>query len=280
MNTPHDQCSQSRIITINCRQMRDRVRDRVLLCVTGLHLISIYRDLWGTQRDRRVRSSFRVARALMVALLQLTSTVGLGATPAPSTSCSAALDTANPYLRQRLATLGTHPAQATVAVASGHEWLIEAREQGNDAIAEVQDGAGHVLAQADHPERRTGTRRIIISPSDSPSLTVRVTGKEHEAVTGTVEILIFDLAPLSQNPACVRALHSLAAADADYFIAQQISRGRLTSATQTARDAYLRAAKEYRAAEALLDDPADVALRADAALALAGVWYFDLRSEE
>jgi CHAT domain-containing protein/tetratricopeptide (TPR) repeat protein len=225
-----------------------------------------------------VRSSFRVARALMVALLQLTSTVGLGATPAPSTSCSAALDTAKPYLRQRLATLGTDPAQATVAVASGHEWLIEAREQGNDAIAEVQDGAGHVLAQADHPERRTGTRRIIISPSDSPSLTVRVTGKEHEAVTGTVEILIFDLAPLSQNPACVRALHSLAAADADYFIAQQISRGRLTSATQTARDAYLRAAKEYRAAEALLDDPADVALRADAALALAGVWYFDLQN--
>ena len=213
----------------------------------------------------------------MVALLQLTWAVGLGATPTPSTSCSAALGTTKPYLRQQLATLGTDPAQATVAVAPGHEWLIEAREQGNDAIVEVQDGAGHVLAQADHPERRTGTRRIIISPNDSQSLNLRVTGKEHQAVTGTVEIAVFDFAPLLTYPACAHALRSLAAADSNYAIAQQISLGRLTTSTQTARDTYLRAAEEYLAAETLLDNPADAALRGETALALAGVRYFDLQ---
>jgi CHAT domain-containing protein/tetratricopeptide (TPR) repeat protein len=159
----------------------------------------------------------------------------------------------------------------------GHEWLIEARERGNDAVLEVRDSAGHLVAQADHPERRTGTRRAIIPPLDSPSLTLRVTGKEHAAVTGTAEIRVIDFAALAQRPACVGAYRSLAAADADYAIGQQISLGLMPSATQTARDEYQRAAEEYLAAEMLLEDPADAPLRGETALAIAGVRYFDLQ---
>jgi CHAT domain-containing protein len=217
-----------------------------------------------------------LARIALIALLQLTSFVVHGAPPVASTSCSAALDNEPPH-PQRLATLGTAAAQATLALAPGHEWLIEARERGNDAIVEVQDGAGRLLARADHPERRTGTRRMIISSTDSRPMTLRAAGKEHEAVTGTVEIVVHDMAALSKYPPCAAALHSLAAADADYAIAQHIGRGNPASTAQTARDAYLRAAQAYLAAESLLDNPADEALRAEAALALAGVRYFDLQ---
>ena len=210
-------------------------------------------------------------------LLPLTPTAGLGATPVPRAACSAVLGSLQPYVRQHLATIGTDVAEATITVPPGHQWLIEAREQGNDAIVEVRDGTDQVLAQADHPERRTGTRRILIPAGDRGSLHLRVAGKEHPGVTGTVEIAVFDFAKLSVVPACVRPLQSLAAADADYAIAQQISRGRLTTAAQSARDAYLRAAEEYLAAETELDHPADAALRGEAALALAGLQYFDLQ---
>lgn len=187
------------------------------------------------------------------------------------------LDHARPYLQQRLATVGRGPAEIVVLNTPGHEWLIEARERGNDAILEVRDAAGHLVAQADHPERRTGTRRVIIPPLDSPSLALRVTGKEHAAVTGTAEIRVIDLKALAQRPACVGAYHSLAAADADYAIGQQISLGLMPSATQTAREEYQRAAEEYLAAEILLEDPSDATLRGETALAIAGVRYFDLQ---
>jgi CHAT domain-containing protein/tetratricopeptide (TPR) repeat protein len=215
--------------------------------------------------------------------------------------------------RRRLVTRGTSPAQTTIALTPEHEWLIEAREQGNDAVVELKDAPGHLLARADHPERRTGTRRIIIRPVDSGLFTVQVVGKEHQAVSGTVEIVAFDLAVLSMDATCLGAYRALAAGDAEYAMGQAISLGWSTGEAQTvqtgktAHDAYQRAAEEYGAAEALLEIPGaakpkgasglggaakrsddvvpggvvglggDVELRAEAALALAGVRYFDLQ---
>jgi CHAT domain-containing protein/Tfp pilus assembly protein PilF len=228
----------------------------------------------------------RLVHTLPFALLLLASTAAFGE-PAPS--CTEVLHAAQSYVQERLTTLGTTPAQVAIPVPAGHAWVIEVREQGNDVRVEVRDGAGHLLAQADHPERRTGTRRLIISPpSDADAISLRVTGKEHEAVTGTVEIVVTDLAALSTYPTCLGAYRSLAAADADYAIAQQISLGRptattakpattATTPTTTAREAYLRAAQEYLSAEQVLDHPADGALRGETALALAGVRYFDLQ---
>jgi CHAT domain-containing protein/tetratricopeptide (TPR) repeat protein len=241
-------------------------------------VISVYRAFGGSQSTRGQCSSSSLSRVLAITLLLLAWTAVHGA---PATvSCSDVLALRTPALREHLATLGTVPAQAAVTLAPGHEWLIEAREQGNDAILELRDSDARPLAQADHPERRTGTRRIIFSPSKSQSLTLRVAGKEHEAVNGTVDILVIDLAALSSRPACLRAYRSLAAADSEYAFAQQITLGRpglAGTAAPRAHDAYLHAAQEYLAAQALLDDPADAALRGETALALAGIRYFDLQ---
>ena len=207
--------------------------------------------------------------------LQLSSTWVLGATPAAC--CVDVLEGEKPTSQRHLVTLGITPAQTTLALASGHDWLIEAREQGNDAIVEVRDSTGQLVAQADHPERRTGTRRMVIAARDSQSLALTVTGKEHAAATGTVEILVFDLGALSECGSCVRAYRSLAAADGDYALGQKISLGWIPAGTQTARGAYQRAAEEYLAAETLLGTPSDTLLRGQTALALAGLRYFDLQ---
>lgn len=195
----------------------------------------------------------------------------------PSASCSSLAKTFKPYFPAPLITRGTLASQTRVTLAPGHEWLIEAREQGNDAMLEVEDSAGHIVVQADHPERRTGTRRAILPQSAPQPLILRFEGKEHESVTGTVEIEIVDLAEFSSHPACVSAYRALAAADADYAIGQQISRGRTATASGTARDAYLRAVQKYLDAEKLFADPADATLRGEAALAVAGMQYFDLQ---
>lgn len=218
---------------------------------------------------------------------------------------------ATPYWRERLITQGTTPAQATVTLPPGHEWLIEAREHDNDAVLEVRDSAANRLAQADHPERRTGTRRAIIAPPPATPLTLRVAGKEHDAISGTVDILVFDLAAWTKNPTCIQAYRALAAADTYYAVGQEISLGHASiqpprseapsaarpnarpseapsasrseprpevpSKIPSARAAYTRAAEEYLTAEQLLDSPADATLRGEIALALAGIHYFDLQ---
>ncbi len=73
--------------------------------------------------------------------------------PAP-----ASWELGKPYLERHLVTLGTTPAEIFASLfRRGTAWLIEAREHGNDAIVEIQDSDGHVLARADHPtERRSG----------------------------------------------------------------------------------------------------------------------------
>jgi CHAT domain-containing protein len=239
---------------------------------------------------RPARLFAALVQVLCAILLELYSMSTYSAAPAPEASCSDLFG--RPYLEQRLITRGTTPAQMSIALPPGRAWLIEVREQGNDALVEIQDSSGHLLAEADHPERRTGTRRIIFSPSDSRPLSVRVTGKEHEAVNGRTDVLAFDLGALSNDSVCLRAYGALAAADSDYAIAQRISLGRVHArpnatvaqtarsqpvATPTAREVYLRTAESYRTAQALLDNPADAVLRGEAALALAGVEYFDLK---
>jgi CHAT domain-containing protein/tetratricopeptide (TPR) repeat protein len=266
--------------------------------------MSIYCAPRGTQPARRVRASVSRLYVLLGAVLQLSLNSVANAALAASPHCAESIAN-KPHFQERLATPGVTPAETRVTVSPGREWLIEARERGNDSIVEVLDPTGHILAQADHPERRSGTRRLIVSVRVADSLTVRATGKEHGAVTGTVDILVYELSALSSDSACVSAYRSLAAADADYAMGQQISLGRrsaatgpaggaagppsaatgqtsaatqqTSTATMRARDVYQRAAREYLAAETLLDNPTDAGLRGEIALALAGIWYFDLQ---
>ena len=173
--------------------------------------------------------------------------------------------------------LGTEPAAADFAVVPGHAYLIEVEQRNNDARVEILDPMNEVIVRADHPERRTGTQRAVVTAPDRPFLAVRVTGKEHSNVVGTATVRVFDLAALQARPDCTAIAKTLAEADADYAAGQEIARGRSTPGTASARDAFLRAAAGYLSAERALTAPADRALRGQTALALAGVEYFDLQ---
>src|SRR5882724_741797 len=194
---------------------------------------------------------------------------------AENTSCTRALGA--PAVTAGLKTLGTEPAAADFAVVPGHAYLIEVEQRHNDARVEILDPMNVVIVRADHPERRTGTRRAVVTAPDRPLLVVRATGKEHSNVVGTATVRVFDLAALQPRPDCAAIVRTLAEADADYAAGEEIARGRSTPGTASARDAFLRAAQGYLSAERALAAPADRALRGQTALALAGVEYFDLQ---
>lgn len=168
------------------------------------------------------------------------------------------------------------PSQAEIALPPGRTYLLEADEAGNDALFEVLDSSNRLIARADHPERRTGTRWAVVTSPVSGSLTVRVTGKEHANVSGTATIRTFDLAALEARPDCLAIAKELAQADGDYATGQEISRGHAAPGA-SARDTYLRAVDGYASAERSLTAPGDQGLRGQVQLALAGIEYFGLQ---
>ena len=158
----------------------------------------------------------------------------------------------------------------------GQAYLIEVEERDKDALVELLDSKNQVLARADHPERRTGTRRIMVT-AITPTVVVRVTGKEPGGMGGTATVRLFALGALGTHPDCVAALTALAKADVDYAAAEDISAGRSSPSGTSAPDTFMKAAAEYMAAQGALTSRADRRLRGEAALAVAGVEYFGLQ---
>ena len=171
---------------------------------------------------------------------------------------------------------GTQPAGRRLPVVPGHTYLIEVEERNDDARVEVLDPGAQTLARTDHPERRAGTRRTVVT-APGALIVVRVSPKDAARAAGTADIRLFDLAALRERPDCLGAVTALAEADADYAVAEDIATGHPGSATVTARDTFLRAAAGYLTAERALDSPADRQLRGEAVLALAGIEYFGLQ---
>lgn len=203
--------------------------------------------------------------------------LGAPLTAAAAASACAPAPGAAALSRGPLRTQGVEPAAVTLPLGAGQAWLIEVEEQGNDALVEVLDTTGAALARADHPERRSGTRRAVLTAPDAGPVTVRITGKEHAAAAGTATVRAFDLAKLGARPECLAALRSLAQGDSDYASGQEISRGRAAAPVYSARDAYLRAAQAYSSAEGSLVARADQPLRGQTQLALAEVEYLGLQ---
>jgi CHAT domain-containing protein len=172
---------------------------------------------------------------------------------------------------------GTASSEARFTGMASHTYLIEVAESGNDAMVEIVDGSGRILAVADHPERRTGTRRAIVNAIDGQAIRIRVSGKEHAGLEGTARILAVDLAALAGRPDCLNFANIAAKADADYAQGQAISLARATAPAGNAREDFSRAAQEYTAAEAALSAPGDAKLRGEMALALAGDEYLELQ---
>jgi len=176
-----------------------------------------------------------------------------------------------------LKALGTEPVSATVRVLPGHSYLVQVAERDNDVLLEVLDAGGRLIARADHPERRTGTQRALVTAGGSSSFLIRVHGTEHAGAAGTASVQVFDLSAVEVRADCLVSLKDLAAADADYAAGVEIYRGHALSRPQGAHEAFLRAAEAYSAAERTLGASGDSALQGQAALALAGVEYFYLQ---
>jgi CHAT domain-containing protein len=168
-------------------------------------------------------------------------------------------------------TLGTEPTTLDLTLKPGETYLIEVAERDNDALVEFLGSKGQVLADSDHPERRTGTRRTVVTAPATGLLTVRVTGKEHANAAGTATVRAFDLGHLQARPDCLAIMKALAAADADYAAGQAISRGLSSSPSANARDLYLRAMQEFTSAQEALAADSDQELRGQTELALAGL---------
>jgi CHAT domain-containing protein/tetratricopeptide (TPR) repeat protein len=175
-----------------------------------------------------------------------------------------------------LATVGTTPVTSNLALAPGRTYLIEVQEHDNDALVEVLDSSGHTIARADHPERRSGTRRAIVTAPESDTLMVRITGKEQANAKGSATVLAFDLDSVLSSQ-CLTVFKSLAMADAKYAVGQEISSGRVPAEGRSARDAYLRALEGYTAAERALTSMGDRHLRGETELALTALYFFDLK---
>ena len=194
---------------------------------------------------------------------------------AADSSCTRALGAAA-AAPTPLRTVGTEPAQVELALPPGRAYLLEVDEQGNDALVEVLDAKRQLITRADHPERRTGTRRAVVTAPHPGALIVRVTGKEHANARGTATIRAFDLAALEARPDCLAIMRSLADADAGYAAGKEISSGRAAAPGANARGTFLRAADAYATAERSLTAPGDRGLRGQVQLALAAIQCFDL----
>jgi CHAT domain-containing protein len=250
--------------------LRGKYPCRCRLIINANHFPSIDRDPKTSQLSLQ---AFRVGQCLTAAIVLAGLAVpGLAA----SLSCTDALG-APAVAADPLRTLGSETAAKQFTVAPGHTYLIQVEERDNDALVEVLDSSSHVIARADHPERRTGTRRALVPVSDSATLLVRVTGREPAAAAGTATVRVFDLATLGARPDCLAIFKALADADAFYAAGQEISRGHSISSVPNAHQAFLRAAQAYSAADQALGVSEDQPLRGQTALALAGVEYFDLQ---
>ena len=175
-----------------------------------------------------------------------------------------------------LKVLGIEPTVATLPVLARHTYLVEVTERDNDALVEVLDAQGHVAAESDHPERRTGTRRAVVTAAGA-SLAVRLTGKEHAGVQGTASVRAFDLDSSAAPPGCIAVLRLLAHADADYAAAERPARGGSGSQSPDARAALTRTAEEYVSAARALPEAEDRSLRGQAELAVAALDYINLQ---
>jgi CHAT domain-containing protein/tetratricopeptide (TPR) repeat protein len=279
-----NQRAKSRIVTIDCRKLGDGVgyrfgggglwsehRHGCCVVINTDHERSISRNR-GTPQPRMLRP---VSCCLLaMAVFAGWATPGLSA----DVSCSRAL-AGHEVADRTLPVQGMDPASARFQVLPHHAYLVEVGERDKDAFVELLDPLKQVVARADHPERRTGTRRIMVTPA-AAAIVVRVAGKELGGLPGTADVRLFDLAALPQYPDCLSALNALARADSDYATAEDIPGGPPTASAMNTRELFLRAAAEYATAGEALRSGADRQLQGEAALALAGVRYTDLQDWE
>jgi len=216
--------------------------------------------------------SLRFAVLVVVATL-MTKTVG--ATPlAPtgSASCSEQFASHAIGAPRDVAVVGVTPVSVSLDVPSGADIVVEALQHGNDVTLDVGATDGAFISHVDTPIRRAGRQWAIVTPDRAGLVRIKLTGKEHANVSGRVALRAFALSP-DVSRRCSEVAHALATADASYARGQQVTRGLEASPGTSARHHYLLTVEAYLRAYVLLDSPADAALRATVALAIAASYY-------
>jgi len=199
--------------------------------------------------------------------------VAAAADQARGGSCYAAHEPSRAGAPDIVQVRGVSPVERTLDLRDATSLLVEVRESGIDVL--VTTGGPTDSISADHPVRRSGTRRILLA-AGTRSPAIRIASKDHPGVSGTASIQVFDLEGLGTSPQCQKGFRLLAQADRDYADGQDISLARAKHAA-SARHSYLRAVEAYMAAADALGASGDRALEAEASLAAATLFYQDLK---
>jgi CHAT domain-containing protein len=174
---------------------------------------------------------------------------------------------------------GQAPVRQSIPVLATSEFMVFAHERGVDTTLELMDAAGRVVGRADSPIRRTAVQRIEVTAPKGQRYFAVVTGKDRGDSNGSVELRVVDLRR-SVNATCLRAQRLLAKADTAYAAGQSVTRGVGNTSGLNSDKAYQDAASGYRAAAAELKVAGASPLLAQAQLAAAALFNFDVDSFE
>ena len=175
---------------------------------------------------------------------------------------------------------GQAPVKQPIPVSTSSQFMVFAREHGVDITLELTDGAGRVLGRSDTPIRRTGVQRIEIAATPGQRLNAVVTGKDRGDSNGSVELRVVDL-NRAVSGTCLRAQRLLANADTAYAAGQSVTLAVGNTSGLSSDKAYQLAASGYREAAAVLQVTGASPLLAQAQLAEAALFNFDVdRFEE
>lgn len=171
---------------------------------------------------------------------------------------------------------GAAPVKQSIPFSTTSQFMVFARERGVDITLELTDAAGRVLASADSPIRRSAVQRLELAATAGQTYYAVVTGKAGGDSNGSVDLRVVDLR--AANPTCIGAQRLLAKADAAYAAGQSVTRAVGNISGLNSDKAYQDAASGYRAAAAELQGAGASPLLAQAQLAEAAIFNFDVDS--
>lgn len=153
--------------------------------------------------------------------------------------------------------------------------MVYGVERGVDAELEARDASGRILVRADAPVARTAVQRLVLPVGSPSSVWIRIRGKEHSGVTGTVHVRVARAADLTVA-GCSAAEPALAEADRNYARAREVVSG--VGHGTSSRELLAAARAHYSSALAALQegsrDPVEVG---EIQLTLAALDYYDLQ---
>jgi CHAT domain-containing protein len=230
-------------------------------------------------RERRLFN--KVGHGVPRALRALCAAVWILALALPGNSFASGCDSnmaGEPALYQATVQVrGQSPVKRSIPLLATSEFMVFARERGVNITLELMDDSGRVLGRADTPIRRTGVQRIEVTASAGQRYYAVVTGKDRADSNGSVELRVVDL-HRTASTTCLGAQRLLAKADAAYAAGQSVTRAVANTSGLNSDKAYQDAASGYREAAVELQIAGASPLLAQAQLAEAALFNFDVDS--